>query len=58
MGTFRPEGGERTGESGQCSDTDCLTDERSQTKAGDVSSAGGAGVGLVSLAFPGLFAHA
>lgn len=58
MGTFRPEGGERTGESGQCSDTDCLTDDRSQTKAGDVFSAGGAGVGLVSLAFSGLSAHA
>lgn len=62
METFQPEGGEkRTGErngrkAGQRSDMGCLTDDCSQTKAGDVSSDGGAGVGLVSLAFSGLSA--
>lgn len=62
MEAFQPEGGEkRTGErrgrkAGRCSDMDCLTGDCSQTMAGDVSSAGGAGVGLVSLAFSGLSA--
>lgn len=67
METFQPEGGEKKNWGGwgggrngrkaeQCSDTDCLTDDCSQTKAGDVSSAGGAGVGLVSLAFSWLSA--
>lgn len=59
METFQPEGGEKRagGERGsgrrvgRWSDIDCLTDDCSQTKAGDVPSAGGAGVALVSLAF-------
>lgn len=60
METFQPEGGERRRKGGEKSsmwrDVNSLTDDCSRTKAGDVSSAGGAGVGLVSLAFSGLSA--
>lgn len=65
METFQPEGGgekkrgEERGEGGKPGNEvilDCQTDGCSRTEAGGVSSAGGAGVGLVSLAFPGLSA--
>lgn len=51
---LREAGGKKRKEQGRkaerWSDMNCLTDDCRQTKAGDVSSAGKAGVGLVSLA--------
>lgn len=59
METFQPEGGgkgarDRGGDRArQRSDVNCLTDDCSQSRVGDVSSAGCTGVWWVSLAFSG-----
>lgn len=60
METFRPEGGDRGKRGGGVGEKvsgeiKSLTDDCSRTKAGGVSSAGRAGVRLVSLASSGLF---
>lgn len=57
METFRPEGGDRRkrGREKVNGEIKSLMDDCSQTKAGGVTSAGRAGVGLVSLASSGLY---